>query len=111
MVGGAVAGERPKNLWAAEPVRERVFSPAVPSNPNSRLGRLRSPLAQGWDQMDAMVIGIDVSKDRLDVAVRPTGESLIFKRTGVGIEAEAAANAGRSDKTSRRSGRSPAPNR
>ena len=36
--------------------------------------------------MDAMVIGIDVSRDRLDVAVRPTGESLIFKRTGVGIE-------------------------
>jgi transposase len=36
--------------------------------------------------MDAMVIGIDVSKDRLDVAVRPTGESLIFKRTGAGIE-------------------------
>ena len=36
--------------------------------------------------MDAMVIGIDVSKDRLDVAVRPTGESLIFNRTGVGIE-------------------------
>jgi transposase len=36
--------------------------------------------------MDSMVIGIDVSKDRLDVAVRPTGESLIFKRTGVGIE-------------------------
>ena len=36
--------------------------------------------------MDAMVIGIDASKDRLDVAVRPTGESLIFKRTGVGIE-------------------------
>jgi transposase len=36
--------------------------------------------------MDAMVIGIDVSKDRLDVAVRPTGENLIFKRTGVGIE-------------------------
>ena len=74
IVGGAVAGERPKNLWAAEPVRERVSSPAVPSNPNSRLGRLRSPFAQGWDQMDAMVIGIDVSKDRLDVAVRPTGE-------------------------------------
>jgi hypothetical protein len=86
IVGDAVAGERPKNLWAAEPVRERVSSPAVPSNPNSRLGRLRSPFAQGWDQMDAMVIGIDVSKDRLDVAVRPTGESLIFKRTGMGIE-------------------------
>jgi transposase len=36
--------------------------------------------------MDAMVVGIDVSKDRLDVAVRPTGESFVFKRTGVGIE-------------------------
>ena len=36
--------------------------------------------------MDAIVVGIDVSKDRLDVAVRPTGESFVFKRTGVGIE-------------------------
>ena len=36
--------------------------------------------------MDAMVVGIDVSKDRLDVAVRPTGESFVFKRTGLGIE-------------------------
>jgi transposase len=36
--------------------------------------------------MDAMVVGIDVSKDRLDVAVRPTGERFVFKRTGVGIE-------------------------
>ena len=36
--------------------------------------------------MDAMVVGIDVSKDQLDVAVRPTGESFVFKRTGLGIE-------------------------
>jgi transposase len=36
--------------------------------------------------MDAIIVGIDVSKDRLDVAVRPTGESFVFKRTGVGIE-------------------------
>jgi transposase len=36
--------------------------------------------------MDAMVIGIDVSKDRLDVAVRPTGENFVFKRTAAGIE-------------------------
>ena len=36
--------------------------------------------------MDAIVVGIDVSKDRLDVAVRPTGESFVFKRTGLGIE-------------------------
>ena len=36
--------------------------------------------------MDAMVIGIDVSKDWLDVAVRPTGESFALKRTTAGIE-------------------------
>jgi len=36
--------------------------------------------------MDALVVGIDVSKDRLDVAVRPTGESFVFKRTAAGIE-------------------------
>ncbi len=33
-----------------------------------------------------MVVGIDVSKDRLDVAVRPTGENFVFKRTASGIE-------------------------
>jgi hypothetical protein len=36
--------------------------------------------------MDAMVIGTDASKDWPDVAVRPTGQSLIFKRRGAGIE-------------------------
>jgi transposase len=36
--------------------------------------------------MDVLVVGIDVSKDWLDVAVRPTGESLIFNRTGPGID-------------------------
>jgi len=36
--------------------------------------------------MDAMVVGIDVSKDWLDVAVRPTGESFVVKRTAAGIE-------------------------
>ena len=36
--------------------------------------------------MDAMVVGIDVSKDWLDVAHRPTGESFVFKRTPAGIE-------------------------
>jgi hypothetical protein len=40
-----VAGERPKNLWVAGPARECVPSPAVPSNPNSRLGRDRTPMA------------------------------------------------------------------
>ena len=36
--------------------------------------------------MDAINVGIDVSKDRLDVAVRPSGESFAVDRTGAGID-------------------------
>jgi transposase len=36
--------------------------------------------------MDVLVVGIDVSKDRLDIAVRPTGESLTVRRTDAGID-------------------------
>ena len=36
--------------------------------------------------MDATVIGIDVAKDRLDVCVRPGGESFVVARNGAGIE-------------------------
>jgi len=82
----AVAGGRPTDLRDTKPVGERGSSPAVPSNPNSRLGRSASPLAQGWDQMDAIYVGIDVSKDRLDVAIRPGGESFAVSRNGAGIE-------------------------
>lgn len=35
--------------------------------------------------MDATVVGIDVAKDRLDVCVRPSGESFVVARTGAGI--------------------------
>lgn len=44
MKAGAVADGRPKHLWAIEPVGELGSSSAVPSNPNSRLGRERSPI-------------------------------------------------------------------
>jgi transposase len=37
--------------------------------------------------MDAIVIGIDVSKDRLDVHARPAGTVLSFSRDAAGIEA------------------------
>lgn len=37
--------------------------------------------------MDTIIVGIDVSKDRLDVSVRPMGESLVFSRDAAGIEA------------------------
>src|SRR4051812_47441883 len=86
MMLGAVAGERPLPLRDTKPVRERGSSPAVPSNPNSRLGRSsRSPLAQGWDRMDAIVIGIDVSKDRLDVHVLPGRDAFAVARDGAGL--------------------------
>ncbi len=85
-MSGAVAGGRPKAPRDAKPVGEHGSSPAVPLNPNSRLGRDASPFAQGRDQMDITVIGIDVSKDRLDVCVRPSGESFVVARSGAGVE-------------------------
>ena len=86
MTGEAVADVKPKHLWDIKPVGELGFSSAVPSNPNSRLGRIASPLAQGWDPMDAVIAGIDVAKDRLDVGVRPSGERFVVARDGAGID-------------------------
>lgn len=37
--------------------------------------------------MEATFVGIDVAKNRLDVCVRPSGESFVADRTGGGIEA------------------------
>lgn len=36
--------------------------------------------------MDNIIVGIDVSKDRLDVAVRPSGETFVVERTNAGLE-------------------------
>ena len=36
--------------------------------------------------MDSITVGIDVSKDRLDVAVRPSGEMLVIERNAAGLE-------------------------
>ena len=36
--------------------------------------------------MDKTICGIGVSKDRLDVAVRPSGERFVVARTGVGLD-------------------------
>ena len=46
-------------------------------------------MAEAICRMSASVVicqPLDVSKDRLDVAVRPTGEGCVFKRTAAGIE-------------------------
>jgi transposase len=82
----AVADEGPSPLRDTKPVEKQGSSSAVPSNPDSRLGRKASPLAQGWDRMDAVIVGIDVAKDKLDVAVRPSGERFVVSRTDAGIE-------------------------
>ena len=71
----AVADWRPSHPRALQPVPQRGSPSVVPSNPNSRLGRTASPLAQGGVKMDAIFVGIDVSKDRLDVHVCPSGEA------------------------------------
>jgi transposase len=37
--------------------------------------------------MDQIIVGIDVSKDRLDVALRPSGEAFLVARTAAGLDA------------------------
>jgi transposase len=51
------------------------------------LSRKASSVAQGKLTMDAIYVGIDVSKERLDVHVHPTGEAFWVARNGAGIEA------------------------
>ena len=36
--------------------------------------------------MDAIYVGVDVSKDRLDVHVRPSGLAFVVSRDGKGLE-------------------------
>ena len=36
--------------------------------------------------MDRIIVGIDVSKDRLDVEVRPTGEAFSVSRNAAGVD-------------------------
>ena len=58
---------------------------AVP-NPDSRSGA--SPHSQGrvMDEPLAVFVGIDVSKDRLDVHLRPSGEAFSVPRDGKGLD-------------------------
>lgn len=36
--------------------------------------------------MDTIIVGIDVAKDRLDVALRPTGEAFVVERSAAGLQ-------------------------
>ena len=53
-----------------------------PLNPNSCLIRQRTPLAQGRDTIGTIVVGIDVSKHRLDKHITTLAERLVFPSTG-----------------------------
>jgi transposase len=46
-----------------------------------------SPIEEGRDEMEALNVGIDVSKDSLDVAVLPTGEAFSVPRSSAGVQA------------------------
>src|SRR5437763_6121026 len=86
ILAGAVADGRPITHRVSEPGEKHGSPCAVPSNPNSRRGRSRSALRQGWDKMVATFVGIDVSKDRLDVHVRPAAEIFSVSRDAAGLE-------------------------
>jgi transposase len=72
--------------WVKEPVPEHG-APAVHFvNPNSRQGRATSPHTQGRVKMkQELCVGIDVSKDRLDVHVRPQGTIFATGRDDAGL--------------------------
>src|SRR3712207_5474953 len=103
---GAAAGGRPHGLGAIEPAGQLGPPPAFPSTPDSRVGRSRSPVVQGRDRMDAVVVGIDVSKGSLDVHVLPGGEGFAVPRDAAGLDELADRLAARSQaEIGRRSGR------
>lgn len=68
-------------------VGELGAPPVSPLSPNSRRGRkARSPIRQGRVNVDFIAVGIDVSKDHLDVAVRPAGEVFTVERDAAGMQ-------------------------
>ena len=84
-LAGAVVDGSPQFLRSSETVGKRGTSSIVPLNPDSRLGRSqRSSFAQGWVKMGTYV-GIDVSKDRLDIHVLPQDEAFCVERNGKGL--------------------------
>src|SRR5262249_15894865 len=50
-------------------------------------GRKASPVAQGRVKMDLSLLGIGVSKDKLDIAVRASGEAFSASRDAAGLDA------------------------
>ena len=80
-------GASPRSPGAPKPETElgAASTIAVP-HPDSRWGP--SPHLQGrvMDEQCAVFVGIDVSKDRLDVYLRPSGEAFCVPREGSGLD-------------------------
>ena len=80
-------GASPRPPGARKPETElgAVSTTAVP-HPDSRSGP--SPHLQGrvMDEQRTVFVGIDVSKDRLDVHLRPSGEAFCVPREGKGMD-------------------------
>src|SRR6202042_1784705 len=76
---------RPPGTRKPETELGAVSTTAVP-HPDSRSGP--SPHLQGrvMDEQRAVFVGIDVSKDRLDVHLRPSGEAFCVPREGKGMD-------------------------
>ncbi len=92
-VGKVVSGGRPVFAKVYEPVAQCGSPPVTgPVIPNSHGGhRKKSPDVQARGKAHFMVeaavfVGIDVSKDRLDVHVRPNGERFAVPRDGAGLD-------------------------
>jgi transposase len=52
------------------------------------MGRLQaSPIWQGRMKMEQLFVGIDVAKDKLDIAILPSGESFVARRDADGLAA------------------------
>ena len=79
------ASPRPPGARKPETELGAVSTTAVP-HPDSRSGP--SPHLQGrvMDEQRAVFVGIDVSKDRLDVHLRPSGEAFCVPREGKGMD-------------------------
>src|SRR5882672_10397764 len=87
-IEAAVAESSPFTPMALKAVTELgTLSALSVNNPDSRSGRRVSPHSQGRDMMEApRFVGIDVSKDRLDVCIRPEGKTAAFARDSEGIK-------------------------
>lgn len=74
-----MADERLVSPGAFEPVGEYGAPSDGSVIPNGGKGRTASPHVQGWEA-NRMFVGIDVSRIRLDVHVRPNGDAFAVDR-------------------------------